>query len=130
MVCRIPLSLTASSTPDEREAGLPGPSTKGLTGSKFYNACTTKVVRADKKIGQGGKVGFMPHEVAYVELKPSTATVTYIQTYVQKQVTKLCQIMDYRNGIVGVRLICIYNYSTGACSGFKIVASGQIANGV
>ena len=53
-------------------------------GSKIYNACTTKVVRADKKIGQGGKIEFIPHEVAYVELKPSTATVTYIQAYIQK----------------------------------------------
>ena len=47
----------------------------------MYNACTTKIMRADKKISAGGKI---EHEVIYVELKPSTANLTYIQSQIQK----------------------------------------------
>ena len=50
----------------------------------MYNACTTKIMRADKKISAGGKIEFIAHEATYVELKPSTANVTYIQSQIQK----------------------------------------------
>lgn len=79
---RLPLSLVANSTGDQASgSGSPTPpqhAPKGL-GNKMYNVCTTKVVRAEKRVGAGGKVEFMAHEAAYVELKPSTANATYIQ---------------------------------------------------
>ena len=58
-------------------------SSKGL-GSRMYNSCTMKVVRVEKKITVGGKIEFLAHEATYVELKPSTANASYIQSHVQK----------------------------------------------
>lgn len=49
----------------------------------MYNMCTTKVVKAEKRM-VGGKVEFTALGVMYVELKPSTANVNYIQSYIQK----------------------------------------------
>ena len=46
--------------------------------------CITKVMKAEKRL-HGGKVEFSPLEVAHVELKPSTANVLYIQSYIQKK---------------------------------------------
>lgn len=50
----------------------------------MYNMCTTKVVKAEMKHVSGGKVEFISEEILYVELKPSTANVNYIQSYIQK----------------------------------------------
>lgn len=80
---RTHLSLSSSSAGNQA----PGPSSatmlpKGLS-NKAYNLCTTKIVKAEKKMS-GGKVEFIAQEATYVELKPATANVKYILNYIQK----------------------------------------------
>lgn len=80
-ICRPPVTVIAS-------PGAAGPSGSSsaqpaLATSKTFNACTTKVVKAEKKVGSGGKIEFLTQEAVYVELKPSTANATYVQNYIQ-----------------------------------------------
>ena len=42
-------------------------------------------MKAEKKVLTGGKIEFHSLEVTYVDLKPSTANVLYVQSCVQKK---------------------------------------------
>ena len=54
------------------------------TGGKGYNSCTTKVVKAEKRV-VSGKVEFTALEVAYIDLNPATATILHVETCVQQK---------------------------------------------
>lgn len=80
---RLPLTFMASSGKDQAATSSTPCRAKGL-GNKMYNNCTIKVVRAKKEVNAGGKIEFLPYEATYLELKPSTANASYIQSQVQK----------------------------------------------
>jgi len=46
-------------------------------------ACRVRIFRAEKKYLGGGKVEFNTNEVVYVDLKHSTANVSYVQSFIQ-----------------------------------------------
>lgn len=73
LVANPPGGASSSSTPTQQHGGLR---------SKSYNGCTTKVVKADKRV-VGGKVEFTSIEAVYVDLKPGTANVNYVLAYIQ-----------------------------------------------
>ncbi len=50
----------------------------------MYNSCTTKIVKAEKKHSATGKIEFHQYEATYIDLKPSTANINYVQSCVQK----------------------------------------------
>lgn len=82
-LCRVPLALTVADSGPGPSMATPSKSVLGA-GSKNYSMCVTKVTKAEKHLS-GGKVEFSALEVIYVELKPSTANVLYIQSYIQKK---------------------------------------------
>ena len=78
---RFPLSVSAMDSPAGPSSGT-APSVKGGLSMK-YNSCTAKVVKAAKKLTGSGRTEFECFETTYVDLKPSTANVTYIESCIQ-----------------------------------------------
>lgn len=82
-LCRQPLSFSANEAGPSADAGPSGMCSQGL-GNKTYSACTVKVMRADKRLLQGGKIELIPQESTYVTVKAATANVRFIEEHIKK----------------------------------------------
>ena len=95
-----PISLSAA------ESSPAGPSTPSIIrgGNIFgnrYNTCTVKIVKADKKISAVGKADFFPLEAMYIELKASTANISYVRSVVQERWGEKYIVVSYDGMQIG-----------------------------